>query len=394
MFKFEKKLLIFIEKHIFAIALIVVSLAGFLIRISLRRFTSGDMACDLLPWYNQIKEAGGFRGLGTQVGTYNMLYQCLIAVMTYLPIKPLYAYKILSCSFDYLLAMAAAWFVYDILEKKEKWLIFIVYSIIILSPIVFLNSALWGQCDVIYTFFLLVAFIAFCKEQYTKAFVFFGISLAFKLQAVFLMPLFLFVYFVKKSFSVLYFTIIPISMCIFNIPCIIMGRRISDIFTVYLNQTSEYGNMSMNYPSFWLILNDASIEEGYGFYKQAAIIMTICVLGGWILSWIVNRINLNKRNMLYMAFILVYTCVLFLPSMHERYGYVYEIFGIIILFENKRTLPLVILLHGISLMTYGFYLHGSTINISVLAVVNLAVYCCYAFALMKQLMEDKNSIVG
>ena len=193
----------------------------------------------------------------------------------------------------------------------------------------------------------------------------------------------------KKIFSVFYFAFIPISMWIFNIPCLIMGRRISEIFTVYINQTSEYGSMSMNYPSFWVILNDASIEEGYAFYKQAAILMTICVLAGWMFSWVINQISLSKRSMLYMAFILVYTCVLFLPSMHERYGYVYEIFAILIFFENRKTFPLLVLIHGISLMTYGFYLHGSTINLSVLAVINLIAYGCYSFILMRQLMNKR-----
>ncbi|MDE6204289.1 MAG: hypothetical protein K2G19_12535, partial [Lachnospiraceae bacterium] len=265
----------------------------------------------------------------------------------------------------------------------------IVYSLIVLSPIVFINSALWAQCDAIYAFFVLMAFLMFSREKYIKSFILYGIAIAFKLQAVFLMPFFLFVYFVKKNFSIIYFLIIPTAMCVINIPCFIMGRGIVEVFSLYMDQTSEYGSMSMNYPSFWYILNNEVIEEGYEFYKDAAIIFTVCILAGWMISWIVSRMNLKKRNMLYMAFILVYTCVLFLPSMHERYGYVYEILGILILFYNKRTLPLLILLHIISLMTYGFYLHGSSINMSVLAVVNFIVYVSYAFVLMKQLMEEK-----
>ena len=407
MFKFEKDLLNYIEKHLRIIVFIGITLAGFLIRASLRRFVSGDAACDLLPWYEQIKGAGGFQGVGEQVGTYNMLYQFLIAVMTYLPIKPLYAYKILSCVFDYLLALVAAWLIYDFSKKesvgsisreeffsenltleKEKWKAVIVYGLIVLSPIVFINSALWAQCDAIYAFFIFISFLLFCKEKYAKSFIFYGIAVAFKLQAVFLFPFFLFVYFAKKNFSIIYFLIIPVSMCIVNIPCLILGRGVMEIFSLYLDQTSEYGAMSMNYPSFWYILNNEVIEEGYEFYKDAAILFTACVLAGWMISWIVSRINLRNRNMLYMAFILVYTCVLFLPSMHERYGYVYEIMGILILFYNKKTLSLLILLHGISFMTYGFYLHGSAINMSVLSVVNFIVYVSYAFVLMKQLMEE------
>lgn len=398
MFKFEKDLLYYIEKHLLIIVLIGISLAGFLIRFSLRKFVSGDAACDLLLWYEQIKGAGGLQGVGEQVGTYNMLYQFLIAVMTYLPINPLYAYKILSCVFDYMLALAAAWIIYDfsgenvscepISFEKRRWQAVIVYSLIVLSPIVFINSALWAQCDAIYAFFIFVSFWLFCREKYIKSFIFYGIAVAFKLQAVFLLPFFLFVYFVKKNFSIIYFLVIPVSMCIVNIPCLVLGRGITEIFSLYLDQTSEYGAMSMNYPSFWYILNNEVMESGYEYYKDAAILFTVCALAGWMISWIVSRIDLRNRNMLYMVFILVYTCVLFLPSMHERYGYVYEILGILILFYNKKTLPMLIILHGISLMTYGFYLHGSSINMSVLSVVNLIVYVSYAFVLTEQLMGE------
>lgn len=369
-------------------------MAGFFIRASLRRFESGDAACDLLPWYHQISEGGGLRSLGKQVGNYNMLYQFLIAVMTYLPIKPLYAYKILSCVCDYLLALAAAWSVYNFPKEvysyeTRKWRAIIAYAMIVLSPIVFLNSAQWAQCDSIYTFFGLIAFIALCDEKYARAFIFYGVATAFKLQAIFAMPFFLLVYFVKKKFSIFYFFIIPTTMCVVSIPCLFMGRKISEIFSLYFNQTNEHGSISMNYPSFWVILNNEAMAEGYGLYKDVAIVFTVCVLAGWMISLIVSQINFDNRSMLYMVFLLVYTCVLFLPAMHERYGYIYEILSILILFYNKRTLLLLISLHGISLMTYGFYLNGSSINMSILAVINLAVYVGYAIILMKQLMENK-----
>lgn len=393
-FTFEKKILAYIEKHLCIIIFVMVTIVGFLIRASLRSYISKDAASDLLPWYSQIKDGGGFQGLGRQVGSYNMLYQFVIAVMTYLPIKPLYAYKILSCIFDYLLAGAAAWFVYSFSppkdsDDKRKWKAVIVYSLIILSPIVFLNSAQWAQCDSIYVFFILITFTAFCKEKYLLSFVFYGIAAAFKLQAIFLLPFLLFIYFAKKNFSILYFLLIPMSMSVVNIPCLIMGRRIKEIFSLYLDQTNEYSAISMNYPSFWLLLKDAPQDGQFELYKDAAMMFTICILAGWMISWTVSRIYLNGRNMLYMAFILVFTCVLFLPTMHERYGYIYEILGILVIFYNKKTVPLLILLNGISLMTYGFYLNDRIINLSNLAALNFAVYVAYAFLLMKQIMEDK-----
>ena len=54
MFKFEKDLLNYIEKHLRIIVFIGITLAGFLIRASLRRFVSGDAACDFSPTLHHI----------------------------------------------------------------------------------------------------------------------------------------------------------------------------------------------------------------------------------------------------------------------------------------------------------------------------------------------------
>ena len=390
MSKVEKSLLCFIEKHLLVTAFIFVSVLGFVIRFSLRNFVSADATQFLLPWYDEIKTAGGIGGLGAQVGNYNMPYQFMIAIMTCSPFIPLHAYKILSCIFDYCLAAGAAWAVYKYSGGGYKgWKAFTAYLAVLLSPVVFLNSSMWAQCDAIYTFFILMAFIMVCKEQYIGTFIFYGAAVAFKLQAVFFMPFLLFIYFARKKFSVLYFAIIPAVMCFLSVPCLVMGRNIKDIFKVYFQQANEYPQMSMNYPSFWAILSDNTGMEIYMIYKTSAIILTVCLLAGWMSGWIMTQVALNYRNMLYMAFLSAYTCVLFLPAMHERYGYVYEFLGIMIVFENKRTIPLLSLLNLVSLATYGWYLHGKNINMGILAMGNLMIYISYACILMGQILRER-----
>ena len=62
--------------------------------------------------------------------------------------------------------------------------------------------------------------------------------------------------------------------------------------------------------------------------------------------------------MLYCAFILAYTCVFFLPKMHERYGYLYEILAILIAFVDRKTIIPCVVLNMVSLITYSLYLYG------------------------------------
>lgn len=48
--------------------------------------------------------------------------------------------------------------------------------------------------------------------------------------------------------------------------------------------------------------------------------------------------NINKEQILQLAFIFVYIAVLTMPHMHERYGYLYEIFAIMLALLYKRTI--------------------------------------------------------
>ena len=69
------------------------------------------------------------------------------------------------------------------------------FTVIWISPVVLFNSSMWAQCDSIYTFFALLAVYLLYKEKNIPAFVFLGIALSFKLQAIFVLPFFLFIYF-------------------------------------------------------------------------------------------------------------------------------------------------------------------------------------------------------
>lgn len=130
--------------------------------------------------------------------------------MTLVPAVPnLFAYKILSCVFDYVVAIAAALLVYRISEGDKKWHSVLVYSIILLCPTVFIDSSAWAQCDAIYTAFAFLGFCCLEKEKPNWALVLLGISFSFKMHAVFALPFFLFYYFAKRRFSILRFAIVP-----------------------------------------------------------------------------------------------------------------------------------------------------------------------------------------
>lgn len=391
--RIDEKLTSVIEKHyrdlIFALLLCI----SVLIRYSLRDGTSGDAESKLLPWYSEIKANGGLRALKYQVGDYNMFYQFILALLTYLPVKPLYAVKISSVVFDYLLAFAADLLARELTGNKEygKW----AFIIVILSPLVFINSAWWAQCDAMYTSFCILSLVYLMKEKYTTSFILYGFSFAFKLQGIFLLPLFLFLYVYQKRYSILNFLWIPFMTAASAIPCVLAGRgkkSVIRVITFYFWESGIWRKMYLNYPSFWVLMGTNS-EEFYGVFHTAAILLTVALLACFMYYWKRKNVPLTKENILYMAFLLSYICVYFLPAMHERYNFFAEILGIIILFMIPRSIILFLPLNAISLVTCGSYLTtgGTSTYLFPLAVINGAVFLGYAFLLQRKMTGGKEA---
>ncbi|MGN1133482.1 MAG: hypothetical protein ACI4RN_03395, partial [Oscillospiraceae bacterium] len=90
----------------------IITVLGFIARIALFSHVSSDYNQFLLPWYDQIVENGGIKAIGMNIGDYMPTYIYILTILTYLPIKPLAAIKIVSCIADFILAF----FGYKIVE--------------------------------------------------------------------------------------------------------------------------------------------------------------------------------------------------------------------------------------------------------------------------------------
>lgn len=386
MTKLEKNVLTWIDEHLLILLAALVTAAGVLVRLPLMDHVSGDSYFFLLPWYEQIRE----NGVSVQVGNYNLLYQAAIWLLTKLPLEPIYAYKALSTVFDYALAISAALLTAELAGEQKLWKALGAYAGVLLLPTVFLNSCAWAQCDSIFCTFGILALLRLIKGKYPSAMVLLGISFACKLQAVFFLPVFLFVYYRQRKFSVLEFALVPGAMLATGLPMVFAGRNILDTFRIYAQQTETYPYMSMNYPSAWLLLTNAQEGSEYRLLSRAAMILTVAVLAMLMICWLCHKVKADGKNALMMAFLLAYTCILLLPSMHERYAYPCEILAVVLAVLLPKTIPLCASLVGISLCTYGSYLFDHEVfSLGVLALVNLVVYGGYVWYLNRELLKKK-----
>ncbi len=224
--KIEDKVFEYINKHKFIIFFIIITIISLLSRYYLLRYESGDYTIFLKEWFNEIKQFGGIKALNREIGDYNTPYLTIIAVLTYLPIKSLYSIKIVSIFFDYVLAFGVCKIVDIIIKdnKNKKNILLIVYGIVLMLPTVMLNSACWGQADSIYTAFTIWSIAFLMKEKYVKSFILLGVAFAFKLQIIFILPLYILIYISKRKFSIVHFFIIPCVNFIMCIPAMIARK--------------------------------------------------------------------------------------------------------------------------------------------------------------------------
>lgn len=386
--------------RIFLIAVgVTLTVITLFIRYLVRDILSIDMNIFLVPWYNDYKEAGGLRAVGYTFTNYNYLYNFLIICLTYIPIEAMHAIKALSGLFDYLLAFAVMYLTGILTAndpKREKKML-AAYCAVIISPLVLENSAVWGQCDSMFAFCVVLAVIYIVKDRFIACCAALGMALALKLQMVFIMPLLLYIYIVRfreKKLRFWYFFIIPAVCFLTSVPHIIGGGGFLDWIYIYLYQgTGQSDRLYENSGCFWAFFVPDSfkaMEEGVQFPILLFVLIAFAILAAFFVFCYVKKVELSPANIVCMAFLCIFICVFFLPHMRDRYGYVYEILAIAVCIVEYRTLPLLVMIYVSTLARYNYYLFRfGFLPVWVSALFNFIALILYFVLLYRKLVPAK-----
>jgi len=198
------------------------------------------------------------------------------------------------------------------------------FFLVLFMPTVYLNSSYWGQCDIVYTTAVLACIYFLCVQKERIAFICFGLAFSFKLQAIFLLPLLLFLLF-KKAVSLSSFLLIPFTYIIAIFPAYLAGRSFQELLLTYFNQSSEYKELTMAAPNIyqWLPNEWYSILLPLGI----GITLTLLVIVGW--SVCKSNIQLQSPHLVELSLLVALLVPYFLPKMHERYFFMADIFSIV-----------------------------------------------------------------
>ena len=325
MLKWEEKLVNSIQKNILLWAAAIAAVLGVFIRYSFMPLIVADMKFMLSSWYNATVE-GGMAALAVE-STYSPLYLYLFPILVKLNLPYSDAIKLSTFAFEIVLFVAVCLTVHHVApEAKKKAYTVSAFIALCFHPLLILGGAGWGQADICFAAFSMLAVWCLLRNKSIWAMVHMGIALALKLQAVLLLPLFVIYYFVEKKFSIWQFLIIPAIWVATGFPMAFFGQSPLYAVTCYLGQMEMYPVPTYNYPNFYALLGDAlgNKQMIHGMFSRYGMGAALAGLGG-MTAWLIGKkARLTNRALLVLGSWCVLCCVFFMPRMHERYGLVGE----------------------------------------------------------------------
>ena len=340
---------LFESKALFAAAFAFTALA-LVIRASLLDFESGDYLTFLAPWTQFFRDNGGFAALRYSLGNYNPPYMYFLALFSYFDISELYLIKLLSVLFDVLLAWACMKLLGLYTGSRAKLLG--VFLAVLFLPTVVINGAYWAQCDSIYAFFGIYALYLGLRGRGCASMVSLAACLAFKLQAVFIIPVF-FILLLAKKLRWRQLLVFPAAYIVFMLPALLAGRPFVETMTLYFAQAGTVGDaMNYNAPSLTSMFQWSGNTESWSTLLIAAAFAL--VLASYAVA-AVKRRELDDTVFLGFALLLAMGIPYLLPHMHDRYFFISGVLALVLAFRDRRFFPIPLLAELASLHCYYAY---------------------------------------
>lgn len=371
------------QKNMVWLFVIAASVLGMVIRCLGLNCESSDLGV-LTRWYYELIEAGpSLKSLYYFRGDYPLTYIFIIWLLTKVPIKFAYTIKFASIILDYLMAFLFGKVAENVYPNEQKSFC-LGYGIVMFLPTVIMNSAFWGQSDCFYGAFVMGVLLCLLKGKYPQMMLFLGIAFSYKLQTVFILPFVLMYYWIERKFSARLFLIVPAVMIGMHIPAIMAGYSPMIAFSQFMGQSEAYPFLYYFYPNFWFFFQ----AQPYFRFGMSATFLTIAALLVFVVLLVKKGVRITNERVLPIALWIMFTCVMFLPAMHERYTYMPEILACLygIKHPKKIWLPIGLLVAVIPkyLWTFGVIANPIWLQAAT-SVICVATYLMFTVVLWKEL---------
>jgi Gpi18-like mannosyltransferase len=319
------------------------------LRYTLLDFKSLDYYASLKPWYLTLRTEG-FSAFATDFSTYNPPYLYLLyLVVRFLPDAPMVvAIKLPAIAADLVCALFASLLV-RLEYPKRPTLPLIAAGALLFAPTVVLNSSFWGQADSLLALGILGAIYFLALGRPRWAMLFYGIALAFKLQALFLAPVILALV-LRGLVPWKSLLLIPVVLLAALVPAWIAGRPLMDLLGIYAYQASQFEYITMNAFSAYTWLPGS--KQVFNLFLVPAILMGAAVSLGLCYVIYKSPRKMTVPLMIEVSLLAMIVVPFFLPKMHDRYFFPADVLSIVLAFFSPALFWVPIVMVGSSFVSY------------------------------------------
>ena len=317
----------------------VITGAVLLGKISLLDYVSDDYSIFLSNWIYDYSQMTVKKALGTFIQSdYSPPYLYLLTMISRLENIPWqYLVKAISIAFEVL--MASALMKLASLRAKGEGAQILVFHLASLLPTVVFNGAYWGQCDVIYSSFCLMALYMALTNRSARSMILFGFGLCFKLQTVFFLPALLPLW-LRRKIKLRHLVLIPTVYMLMMVPALWGGKSLYHVLTVYLQQAGNYSFITMNAPNLYQLLPPLDSGMLYKMFGPMAMTLGFAIVMAMCAVVCVYRERIDEDSTLLACLLMLGGVPLLLPKMHERYMFGADVLSLVLAVYHPRRILL------------------------------------------------------
>ena len=304
----------------------------------------------------------GLAAFATNFSNYTPPYLYFLGLGTLFDglLQPATIIRGISVIFNVVAAALVFWFA----RKRELPLGASLYAaaMFFMLPGVIVNSAIWGQCDIIYTSFLML-FVCFVIERRGwAATTALGVAFAFKQQTAFIAPFVLYLLLSRQLYW-RQLVMVPLSFLFLMLPSAIAGRPWVEMLTVYVQQFDHFRAVSMRAPNPYFILQKF-VNHFPSLYWPVTVMglaFGVALVVALAVMFVRRTERPNTEQLLLMATLSLAAIPYVLPKMHDRYFFPATAMAFLLVLVRPRSWPVLLLMQLAELCAYvPFLVPGSS----------------------------------
>lgn len=203
----------------------------------------------------------------------------------------------------------------------------IISAIYLFSPFTFFTSAVWGQVDSVFAFFLLLSFYYLIKNRIPLSCIVFVVASVIKPQSVVFAPLYLLVFIHKIDIKLFAKSAIVSVLTFYILTIPFFGlSALQGVWNVLNGSIEVYPYSSINTFNYWGIFgfwNTDTLPYFMGLNQRAFgyLIWILTLIYGLVLGikYLKIKGSISAQNASLLASFFILSAVMFMTRMHERY---------------------------------------------------------------------------